>query len=200
MSIEHLETGADSELEQRIAEAGARQSEYDNWRSALAADCLRRGIAFPSSFALQRAWNAHQKQKAELRKAEKQAQHQLEKLKAARAKQLQRMQLLQERAENAAKELAQLTGAEYVPGKISGAYQSPITKNSSNSPMAPSADAEPDDAFFAQIDAEIAAIQAGDTGGCRTPMAPNHALQEQRTLHILQEEEAALRKNNLGEL
>jgi Na+-translocating ferredoxin:NAD+ oxidoreductase RnfC subunit len=61
----------DNDLDAQIAEAAAAQSSYDEWKTQLAADCHASGIAFPSSYALQRAWNVEQKKRAEQRKQDK---------------------------------------------------------------------------------------------------------------------------------
>lgn len=61
---------AHDELDDQMAEASARKSEYDEWRGNLAADCHIRGIAVPSGYALQRAWNEHQKKQKAARKKE----------------------------------------------------------------------------------------------------------------------------------
>lgn len=61
----------DDDLDAQIAEAVKGQSEYEEWKAQLAADCHASGIAFPSSYALQRAWNAEQKKRAEQRKQDK---------------------------------------------------------------------------------------------------------------------------------
>ena len=62
---------ADDDIDAMIAEAAAAQSSYDEWKAQLAADCHAAGIAFPQSHALQRAWNAEQKKRAEQRKLDK---------------------------------------------------------------------------------------------------------------------------------
>jgi hypothetical protein len=67
----HNMLNTDDDLDRQIAEAAAAQSSYDEWKTQLTADCHASGIAFPSSYALQRAWNAEQKKRAEQRKQDK---------------------------------------------------------------------------------------------------------------------------------
>lgn len=61
---------SDDELDRQIAEAAAGQSEYDSWKEQLAKDCLQTGVSFPTGHALQRAWNAEQKKRANNKKLE----------------------------------------------------------------------------------------------------------------------------------
>ena len=70
-SHNQLQQHLDDDIDRQIAEAAAAQSSYDEWKTQLAADCHKSGIAFPNSYALQRAWNAEQKKRAEKRKLEK---------------------------------------------------------------------------------------------------------------------------------
>jgi hypothetical protein len=61
----------DDDIDRILAESAAAKSSYDEWKAQLAADCHKAGIAFPDSYALQRAWNAEQKKRAAQRKVEK---------------------------------------------------------------------------------------------------------------------------------